>query len=257
MSFIYAIISMQWRCDMRATEDLKTYLRNSFIDDVFVKLKRPDIETTSKYVWGKDIKLPFYHDGAYNTSTFELENWCVTLDILKFNTIEELINAAVEGIANEEVLRFFEADPSAEYNNTMVCHQLCEWQVLLDEDSNPLQGNLLTLVKYAKFIDMKEYGIKEEGYMEPDISSLEDGLIVDEMPIITEGFSNPSLEEAYKQGIKDTLDWLTEPANRDTYSNEYGERIYYFVYESEINQFAKKKQHGGLSQDKTIDKITG
>ena len=225
---------------MKITEDLKKYLRNSFIDDVLSKINRPNIEMTSEYVWGKHIKLPFYHDGTYDTDTFELENWYVTIDLSQVDTIEELTNLATAQITEVENDRLYDADPFDERSD-VVCHQLCDWRVLTDEDDNPLRGNTLTLVKYARFIDMEGYGLKDEECEGVNVPSLGHKLSVSETPIATESFSNPSLEEAYKQGIRDALDWLTDPSNQDTYSDEYGERIYYFMYEDEIDQFAREK----------------
>ena len=229
---------------MRETEGLKKYLRNSFIDDVLSKIDRPNIEMTSEYVWGKYIKLPFYHDGMYDTDTFELENWYITFDISEFNTTEELTSAVAKKITREETSRLYAVD-KGEYKDTIVCHQLVDWRILTDEDGNPLRGNMLTLVKYAKFIDMAEYGFKhsvEEIVFTNDKGGIVDGGIIASDPIVDPlSFSNPTIEEAYKQGIRDALDWLTEPTNQDTYSDEYGERIYYFVYEDEIDQFAREK----------------
>ena len=224
---------------MKPTEDLKKYLKNSFIDDVLSKVNRPNIEMTSKYVWGKYVKLPFYHNG-YDTDTFELESWCVIIDLSQVDTVDELINLATIQITEVENDRLYDAGPFDECSN-VVCHQLCDWRILTDENDSPLRGDTLTLVKYARFIDMEGYGFKDEEYEERDNSSLKNKLTVNEMSIVTENYSNPSLAEAYKQGIRDALDWLTEPANQDTYSDEYGEQIYYFVYENEINEFAKMK----------------
>ena len=88
---------------------------------------------------------------------------------------------------------------------------------------------------------MKGYGFKDEECEGVIVPSLGHKLAVNEIPMIAESFSNPSLEEAYKHGIRDALDWLTEPSNQDTYSDEYGERICYFVYEDEIDRFAMEK----------------
>jgi hypothetical protein len=230
---------------MKITEDLKKYLRNSFLDDVLSKVKRPPVEMTSKYVWGKEIKLPFYNGRCYEIKSFELENWRVEVDLSQVDTIYELINLTAEQIVWTENDRLYELDPFDECDSTIICHQLCDWQILADENNNPLRGNVLTLVKYAKFIDMTEYGFKnsvEEVVFANDKGEVIDEGIIESDPIVdTLSFSNPTIEEAYKQGIRDALDWLTDPANKDMYSDGSVERPYYFVYEDEIDNFAKTK----------------
>ena len=221
---------------MKITEDLKKYLNNNFIDDVLSKIVRPNIKMTSEDVWGKEIKLPFYHDGIYDMDTFELESWAVKIDLSQIDTVRELIDLAVEQISELENSRIYELDPFDVCDDTIVCHQLCDWRVLRDEDEDPLQDNLLTLIKYAKFIDMTKYIIGSNA------PSFIDKLTINETPIITANvFTDLNLEEAYKQGIRDTLNWLTDPANKDVYSDESIERPYYFVYEDEIDNFVKEK----------------
>ena len=86
---------------------------------------------------------------------------------------------------------------------------------------------------------MTEYGFKDS--VEEVVFPIVDEEIIASDPIVdTLSFSNPTTEEAYKQGIRDALDWLTDPVNKDM-SEESIERPYYFVYEDEIDSFAKEK----------------
>ena len=103
------------------------------------------IEQTSNYVWGKDIVLP------NSEERYELETWAITLPYVEgqtdFNTLVDCFKYLVWSRDNPTMLNYNE-----EYSDYL-CHQLCGWQWLADEQNKILRNDgRITIVKYAKIL---------------------------------------------------------------------------------------------------------
>ena len=223
---------------LKLTEELKKYLYNGFIPDVFDKIHRIPVEMTSDCVWGKEIKLPFCQNGKIDVDSLEIEPWLIKLDLSNYNDIDSLIEDTALKIFDYEITKASEVEPTCNYED-MKIFQLCDWTVV-DTDIDPLliqRFNEIYIQKCAKIVNMVKYKnwVEDALKLEGETSNL----TVNDSPLETIEFADVATEEAYKEGIRNALDWLMEPQN-EWEKDESGNQTY-IISRCEIEEFAKMK----------------
>lgn len=141
-------------------KEIGNFLKNS-IEDIreYVNCKT-EVKQTSNYIYGAFVKrFTHTHGNDFEEESFALENWNVTVNINNFDRLGGALLYAKEKILkfqNEKIKNYL-ADHSDEHKENISIHQLCDWEILRDDNgdvyfSETGKNKEVVFVKYAKIL---------------------------------------------------------------------------------------------------------
>lgn len=124
---------------MTYIESMRNFVRQS--------KQRPEMEQTSKDVWGAKVVRLFEKDGVVSKEIVPLECWFVQYEVQSGDTIQAVKEAVLQKVIEFERRKFNELD-SGDY----ICEQLDDWNFAFTPNGMLLCDGKVTMTKYAVIV---------------------------------------------------------------------------------------------------------
>lgn len=126
---------------------------------VLFEKSHPFDSTTTNYVWGKEVRIPYItNEGEEKEYKGLLENWYM-IHILDDEPLSYHAPKIIRECRRYELDKVFRTH----FRSPLIC-QLCEWQPLETENGKIIRHDVIenkytiTMVKYCHIVDTSQFG---------------------------------------------------------------------------------------------------
>lgn len=142
------------------------------IQEEFQDISYPCVHS-SRDVWGQEAIVGYFEENIYQQLRSKLETYRVSLPVDENSDLKAVARQLaqeverVEQEAYEQALsKWSHTYPTEALRGAIVCHELCDWSLLMDENGGVIQHGKVLLAHYATYLPnvtkVKEFQQSEE-----------------------------------------------------------------------------------------------